>query len=331
LANTVNIGANLGAMASSSQMILPNIPFGFWLLFFVIVILVLQVFLSYRVYARFLQILALALLAYVATAFITQPDWIDVFRHTFVPRLEWDSANLMNLVAILGTTISPYLFFWQASEEVEESIDKHRIQLTGRGLPKISRFDISDMRIDTMIGMFFSNMVMFFIIVTAGTTLHKAGITVVDTPTHAAQALLPLAGPWAYGLFTLGIIGVGMLSIPILAGAASYAVSEAIGWKVGLYNKFKQAHGFYGVIILATLIGLLVNLTSIPPFTLLYYTAILNGLCAPFLMAIIVQVAGNQKIMGKYTSSRLMTWMGWIITVVMTVAGIALIYDLLIR
>lgn len=329
VANVVNIGANLGAMAASANMVISGISFIWWLFIFALLVVLSEIFLPYRTYAKVLQVLALCLFAYVVTTFIIQPDWLAVAKSTLLPKLTFDESSILNIVAILGTTISPYLFFWQASEEVEENIDQHRIQLTGKGLPRITPRDIGNMRLDTFIGMFFSNAVMFFVIVAAAFTLHPAGITTVDSPVQAAQALLPLAGVGSYVLFTIGIIGVGLLSIPVLAGAASYAVSEAIGWKAGLYNKFSQARPFYWVIVIATIVGLAINFTDIPPFTLLYYTAVLNGLCAPFVMALIIMISNNPKIMGKYVNTPLRNWIGWIITFLMTAAGVYLIYTLL--
>lgn len=229
----------------------------------------------------------------------------------------------MNILAILGTTISPYLFFWQASEEVEEEVENHKLRAMGQGVPHVNKKDVKKMRVDTFVGMFFSNVVMFFIITTTASTLHVHGIFEIETATQAAQALKPLAGDAAYLLFAAGIIGTGLLAVPILAGSASYAVSEAFGWKEGLYRKFRQAHGFYGVIIIATVIGLLVNLTPIKPFQMLYYTAILNGIIAPPLMVLLMLISNNKKIMGEYTNSFSINILGVIITAVMGIASLA--------
>lgn len=322
VANTVNIGADLGAMASSGQMLF-NVPFIFWLIGMTVLTLLLEVFVSYKVYVRFLKYLAFSLFAYIIAAFIIKQDWGKIAYSTLIPHLSLSKEYVMNIVAILGTTISPYLFFWQASEEVEEEVENHKLRAMGQGVPHVSKKDVRKMRADTFVGMFFSNVVMFFIITTTASTLHVHGIFEIETATQAAQALKPLVGDAAYLLFAAGIIGTGLLAVPILAGSASYAVSEAFGWKEGLYRKFRQAHGFYGVIIIATVIGLLVNLTPIKPFQMLYYTAILNGIIAPPLMVLLMLISNNKKIMGEYTNSFSINILGVIITAVMGIASLA--------
>jgi Mn2+/Fe2+ NRAMP family transporter len=231
----------------------------------------------------------------------------------------------MNIVAILGTTISPYLFFWQANQEAEVEVAEHKIWAMGFGTPRVTGKDVRRMRVDTVIGMFFSNMVMFFIMVSTASTLHASGINWIDSAPQAAEALRPLAGDAAFLLFAVGIIGTGLLAVPVLAGSASYAFSEAFRWKEGLYRKFSQAHGFYGIITLATLLGLLINYLPVSPFTLLYYTAILNGLCAPPLMILILLIANNEKIMGKRVNSRFSNVAGIVITTLMSLAAIGLL------
>ncbi|KKQ94888.1 MAG: iron transporter [Candidatus Levybacteria bacterium RIFCSPHIGHO2_02_FULL_39_36] len=322
-ANTINIGANLGAMASSAELIL-GIPFFFWLLLITASTLILEIFISYKVYSKFLKYLTISLLAYVAVVFVVKQDWITVLTSTIIPRFSISSAYIMNIVAILGTTISPYLFFWQEAEEVEEEVAAGKIVAMGRGVPKFSKQDIKTMRLDTVFGMFFSNLVMFFIIATTASTLHLKGITNIETASQAAEALRPLAGDLTFILFSAGIIGIGFLAIPILAGSASYAVAEAFGWREGLYRKLKQAHGFYGAIILATLIGLLVNFIGIPPFKMLYYTAVINGIAAPPLMVIILLISNNKSIMGEHVNSGFSNFMGIIITLVMSIVALAL-------
>ncbi|MBI4080333.1 MAG: Nramp family divalent metal transporter [Candidatus Levybacteria bacterium] len=324
VANTINIGADLGAMAASGQMLF-DIPFIFWLIGMTVLILILEIFVSYKVYARVLKYLAFSLFAYIITAFIIKQDWSVVFLSTFIPNIAFSKAYIFNIVAIFGTTISPYLFFWQAGEEVEEEVEKGKIRSMGAGIPKINNRDIKDMRTDTIIGMFFSNIVMFFIIVTTASTLHAHGITHIETAAQAAEALRPIAGDFAYVLFALGIIGTGILAVPVLSGSASYALSEAFGWREGFYRKFEKAHGFYGVITVATLIGLLVNFTSIAPFQMLYYTAIINGIAAPPLLILILLITNNKKIMGKYVNSFASNIFGIIITAIMGIAAIFLI------
>ncbi|MFA6551233.1 MAG: divalent metal cation transporter [Patescibacteria group bacterium] len=326
-ANTINIGADLGAMASAAQLLF-DLPFAFWLIFMTAVTLILEVFVSYQVYAKYLKYLTLTLFAYVATVFAVKQDWSVILFSTIIPTLSFSKDYLMNIVAILGTTISPYLFFWQASEEVEEEVVKHKIKAMGVGIPRVNNRDIKDMRLDTIIGMFVSEAVAFFIIVTTASTLHQAGITNIETATQAAEALRPLAGNFTFILFALGIIGTGLLGVPVLAGSASYAIAETLGWKEGLYRKFKQAHGFYGIITIATLFGLLINFVSIPPFKVLYYSAVLNGLVAPPLMILILLIASNKKIMGKRTNSFFLSSLGWVITSFMTIVAIMLLYNL---
>lgn len=328
VANTINIGADLGAMASAGQLVL-RLPFTILLLFMTVATLVLEVFVSYKVYAKFLKYLTFALLAYLVTAFIVKQDWGKIFQATFIPTFSFNKEYLMNIVAVLGTTISPYLFFWQAGEEVEEEVANKKLQQMGTGIPQITKRDIRTMRLDTVVGMFFSNLVMWFIIITAGSTIFTGNLVNIQTADQAALALKPLAGDFAFILFAIGIIGTGFLAVPILAGSASYAFSEAFGWKEGLYRKFTQAHGFYAVITVATLVGLLVNFTPIKPFQMLYYTAIINGICAPPLMVLIMLIGNNQKIMGNYVNSFLSNLFGWTITVIMTLAALALLYTLI--
>jgi len=327
IANTVNIGADLGAMASSARLLI-DLPFAFWLIVMTAITLLLEVFVSYKVYARYLKYLTLSLLSYAAVTFSVKQNWGDIILSILIPTFVWSQGYLMNLVAILGTTISPYLFFWQASEEVEEEVAAHKIRTMGWGVPRVNKRDLRNMRIDTFSGMFFSELITFFIIATTAATLYRAGITNIETATQAAEALRPLAGNFTFSLFALGIIGTGFLAVPVLAGSASYAIAESFSWREGLYQKFKRAHGFYGVITIATLIGLLVNFTSVKPFQMLYYAAVLNGVIAPPLMVLILLISGNKKIMGKRTSSPLFLTLGWVITIFMTIAAIMLLYNL---
>ena len=326
LANIINIGADLGAMAASAQLLI-GLPFAFWLILLTVVILVLEIFIPYPAYANILKYLALSLLAYVVTVFIVKQQWNTIIYSSFFPHFSLGRDYLLNVVAILGTTISPYLFFWQTDEEVEEEVAHKKLKMMGKGIPHVRNRDIRDMRIDTVIGMFFSNLIMFFIIVTAASTLHAHGIFKIETASQAAQALRPFAGNFAYILFAAGIISTGLLAVPILAGSASYAIAETIGWKTGLYLKLKKAHGFYGVITIATLIGLLVNFTPITPFQMLYYAAVLNGICAPPLMIIILLIGNNEKIMGTHTNSKFSNLLGWTITGIMIVAVLFLILN----
>jgi NRAMP (natural resistance-associated macrophage protein)-like metal ion transporter len=326
LANTINIGADLGAMASVGEYLF-GVPFVGLLILIAAVILTLEIFVPYTAYAKILKYLTLSLFAYIISAVIIKQDWSQIAVSTFTPAFSFEKEYLFNIVAILGTTISPYLFFWQADQEVEEDVARHRIKTAGKGIPKIINKDIKEMRVDTTTGMLFSNIVMWCIIITAGSTLFANGIFEIETADQAALALKPLAGEFAFILFALGIIGTGLLAIPILAGSAAYALSETFNWKAGLNKKFKQAHGFYTVIIIATIIGVLINISPIQPFKMLYYTAVINGLAAPFLITIILLISNNKRIMGRHTNSRITNIFGWTIVIIMFLAALGLIFS----
>jgi NRAMP (natural resistance-associated macrophage protein)-like metal ion transporter len=327
IANTVNIGADLGAMAASAQMLV-GLPYVFWLIFMTVIILVLEIFVGYKVYAKILMYLTFTLLAYFFTAFIVKQDWGLILKDTFIPQIKFSKDYVFNVVAFLGTTITPYLFFWQADQEIEEQIVEHKIMAIGAGIARVTSCDIRDLRFDTMFGMLFSQLMAFMIIITTAATLFSHGITNINTAPEAAQALKPLAGNFAYLLFATGIIGTGLLAVPVLSGSAGYAVSEALGWNSGLGQKFKDVHGFYGVIIISTLIGLLINFIGIDPIKALYYAAAVNGLLATPLMIIILLIGNNKKIMGKYVNKWLSKTLTWIIIGVMGICGLFLIYTM---
>ena len=327
VANTINIGADLGAMASSTQMLM-GLPFNFWLLLITGSIVILEVLVPYKTYSRILKYLALSLLSYVLAAFIIKLDWGEIFRATLVPHLEFSADYLLNIVAVLGTTISPYLFFWQASEEVEEEVMNGQIPDMGIGKPYVTRRGVTVMNWDTVVGMFFSQIIMFFIIVTTAATLHTGGITTIQTAAEAAEALRPLAGDLAYLLFAAGIIGTGLLAVPVLAGASAYAVAEMAGLKEGLGKKPGGAKGFYAVIAISTLIGMSIDWLGINPMTALYYSAALNGLAAPPLMALVITIANKKDVMGRFVNTRASNFLGWAITLIMALAGVALIVNL---
>jgi len=328
VANIINIGADLGAMAAAVGLLVP-LRF-FWLLLVITVVTgALELYVPYPTYAKFLKYLTLSLLAYVATAFIIKQNWGLVLYSTFVPHIAFTKGYIMNIAAILGTTISPYLFFWQADEEVEEEIESGKIRGMGKGVPKIKSTDIAQMRIDTVLGMFFSQMVMFFIVVSVAATLSQGGAHTITSAADAAEALKPVAGNFAFILFTLGILGTGLLAVPVLAGSAGYAIAEAVGWRVGLGKSVSKAPGFYGVIGVATLVGLLVNFSPVDPMTMLYYSAMLNGVLAPPLMILILFIANNKKILGKRTNSKLSNTLGIIITTIMSAVSLSFIYNLL--
>lgn len=324
IANTINIGADLGAMAAVAQMII-GLPFIFLLIGMVTITLALEIFISYKTYAKYLKYLTFSLLTYVIAAFAIKIDWGQVLLSTVIPHVELSKTYLMNIVAIFGTTISPYLFFWQASEEVEEEITHHKLRSMGAGQPKITPKDISRLKTDTIVGMFFSNLIMFFIIITTAAALFANGIKNITSAQEAAMALRPLAGDFAFLLFAIGIIGTGLLAVPILAGSASYALSEAFGWRAGLYQKLRKAHGFYGAITIATLLGLLINFLDINPISVLYYTAIINGIIAPPLLIIIMFIANNKKIMGERINSKFINILGVITITVMILAVFGLL------
>jgi NRAMP (natural resistance-associated macrophage protein)-like metal ion transporter len=328
VANTINIGADLGAMASSAALII-GLPFVVLLLTMTVVTLLLEVFVPYPTYAKFLKYLTLSLLAYVVTLFVVKEPWGTIGWNTIVPHVQMNKEYLMNIVALLGTTVSPYLFFWQADEEVEEEVESGKLKAMGVGTPKINSDDVRAMRQDTVIGMSLSNVITFFIIATAASAFGMNGINDISTADQAAKALEPLAGPFAEILFALGIIGTGLLAVPVLAGSAAYALSEAFTWKEGLYLKMKQAHGFYGIITVATLTGLLINFTHIPHFKMLYYSAVLNGILAPPLMVLILLIGNNKKIMGKYVNGKASNVFGWVITAVMGVCAVAMVVTLI--
>lgn len=329
VANTINVGADLGAMSSATQLLLGG-PFIFWLLVITFVSISTQILVPYHSYARILKYLAISLFAYVISAFAVKQDWRQVGIATVVPYISFSKEYLMNIVAILGTTISPYLFFWQADEEVEEEVEHHRLKEAGFGRPILRKGDIAQLRADTLIGMLFSQLVMFFIIITTAATLHVQGITDVTTADQAARALQPIAGQFTFLIFALGIIGTGFLAVPILAGSAAYALGEACKIKVGLGKTFKQAPVFYGIIAGLVLLGMCVNFLPIPPFKLLYYTAIINGLIAPPLLMMILVISNNRKIMGKHVNNLWSNMAGVIITGVMTVAGLAVVISIFI-
>ncbi|MFA6336015.1 MAG: divalent metal cation transporter, partial [Bacteroidales bacterium] len=270
--NVFNIGANLGAMAKGVQLLAPNIPFIFLVVAFTLVTLLMQIFINYTKYAKYLKYLALVLLAYIFTAFAVQDfSWTQAFRHGVIPSITFSKDQILLICAILGTTISPYLFFWQTSQEVEDQIAQGKVTLASRQGTDMTA--VKKMRIDVWSGMFLSNLVMFFIIAVCAATLYKQGITNINTASDAAMALRPLAGDGAFWLFAIGIIGTGLLGVPVLAGSSAYAISESFGWREGLSHKLKTASAFYGVIIISMLVGLGMNVIGLDPIKALIYSA----------------------------------------------------------
>lgn len=326
-ANAFNIGADLGAMAKAVQLLSPGLSFSFLVVGFAITSLLLQVLTPYAKYARYLKWLALVLISYIVSALLANIDWGVAIKHLFVPDMTFDRDSLLLICAILGTTISPYLFFWQTSQEVEEEILDGKTTLRQRSSATDPK-QIRRMRIDVWSGMFLSNLVMFFIIAACGWVLFPNGITNIQSAAQAAEALRPFAGDATYYLFALGIIGTGMLAIPVLAGSSSYAVAESLRWKEGLHRTLRQAHAFYGVIIISMLVGLSLNFIGLDPIKALIYSAAANGIVAPFVLFFIVKLSSNKKVMGHWVNHRSTTIIGWFTTAVMAVAGLAAIWSI---
>lgn len=323
-ANALNIGADLGAMAKAVQLLAPGFNFGLAVVGITLLSLLLQIFTPYARYARYLKWLALVLLSYVFSALMAHLNWSDVAHQAVIPTLHFDKDQLLIICAILGTTISPYLFFWQTSQEVEEQILQGKTRLRDRRIATSDQ-EVKSMRIDVWTGMLLSNVVMFFIIAACGALLHAHGITNIQTTSQAAQALRPFAGNATYFLFSMGIIGTGLLAIPVLAGSSSYAFAESFRWKEGLYRNLRQAYAFYGVIIISMLVGLGLNFVGIDPIKALIYAAVANGLVSPIILFFIVSMSANKKIMGRWVNKKPVTGLGWFVTALMTVAGVAAI------
>lgn len=325
-ANTFNIGADLGAMAKAVQMLIPGTDVRFLLICFTILSLTLQIFSTYEKYAKYLKYLAVVLLAYVGSALLVRLNWTDLLQGAFIPTISFSKEQIFMISAVLGTTISPYLFFWQTSQEVEEEIMEGKTTIALR--QDVHKREISKMRIDVWSGMFFSNIVMFFIIAASAAALNARGIMNIETADQAAEALRPIAGDFAYFLFAIGIIGVGMLALPVLAGSASYALTESFGWREGLYRTLRHAYGFYGVIIVSTLVGLAINFAGIDPIKALILSAIINALVSPVVLVLIVLLSRDKKVMGEWVNSKFVTAVGWLVVGLMGLAGFAVIVSM---
>lgn len=348
-ANAFNIGADLGAMAEATRLVFPQLSFAWLVIGFTVFSLLLQIFTSYKAYANYLKWLALILFAYIFTAFTIDLDWGDIMNYAFIPHMVFDKEHLLIVAAILGTTISPYLFFWQTSQEVEEKIlhgtvvEEHFemtkvISADGAAIgaesittsqslvpvPVITAVpeqDMKDMRIDVWSGMLISNLVMFFIIIVCSATLFKNGITDIKTAADAANALRPLAGDGAYLLFAIGIIGTGLLAVPILAGSASYALAESFRWVSGLHHRLREAYAFYGIIVVSMLVGLGLNFIGLDPIKALIYSAIANCIVAPIVLVFIVRLSSRKDVMGEHANTMTTKIVGWGVTMLM--AGVA--------
>jgi NRAMP (natural resistance-associated macrophage protein)-like metal ion transporter len=313
----MNIGADIAGMGAVGNLLFPKIDASYFSVMFTVLLLGLIIYLPYQKIASTLKYLCIVMLVYFVVPFLYKQDFSQILSSTFIPKIEFTKEYLAILVGILGTTISPYLFFWQASVEVEEMQHKHKHLMVNKRI-------IHAMEQDVDFGMGFSGFVMYFIILTTGTVLYGAGIHQIDTVEQAAMALKPLAGDLAYVLFAVGVIGTGLIAIPVLSGALSYIYSETFGWEQGLDKKFHEAKGFYVIIMISLLLGLSMNYIGISPIQALIYTAILYGITAPVLIGIILHISNNEEIMGEYTNSRYLNLMGGIALVLMAVASIAL-------
>ncbi|HTB99969.1 MAG TPA: divalent metal cation transporter [Ferruginibacter sp.] len=316
---TLNIGADIQGMGAVTHMMFPQIPPFVCSIIFTGILMFIIIKYPYQKVAMILKWLCLSVLLYIIVPFMVKQDWVTVLKSTFIPTIKFNKDFLYILVAILGTTISPYLFFWQATMEAEDVAHSKKTVIVNKQI-------MTHMEVDVNVGMLLSNVVMFFMILTAGSVLYKADIHQIDTVDQAAKALEPLAGRFTYLIFTLGIIGTGLLAIPVLAGSQSYMLSETFGWEAGLDKKFPQAKAFYITIVISLLVGLCLDFIGISPIQALIYTAILYGVTAPVLIAIVMHIGNNKKIMGTYTNSKLSNILGGITLLLMTIAAVAVVY-----
>lgn len=327
VANVINIGADIGAMAAAATILVP-MSFVAWTLLMTTTILLLEIFTTYKEYARILKWLALSLLAYPVTVFIVQLPWATVLKATFIPHIEFSYSFFFIITGVLGTTISPYMFFWEASQEVEDIRDKKLIR---SGMPVIRQLNISEMRLDNNSGMIISEITTWSIMVVAGTVLHNGGVTNIQTAADAAKALEPLvssfpnAGYLSKVIFSVGILGLGFLAVPVLSGSTAYAVSETFNWKSGLNLKLRRAHGFYGVIIVSTIVGLLMNFVGINPVKALIYAAVLNGIAAVPLIFLIAKISSSDKILGEFKGGKFSGILLWITFLAMGAAALGIL------
>ncbi len=322
IANIINIGADLSAMAASAEMVVGKGEHAF-VFAFAIVSVLLQLYVSYHQYARLLKWLTLSLFAYVGVLLVVHVDWRAALIGLVWPA-DLSRGALLTIVALLGTTISPYLFFWQSSQEAEEISDSPR-QKPIKDAPRSARGQFRRMRFDTLAGMAFSNLISIIIITATAATLHQQGVTQIESAAQAAEALRPVAGNFAFALFAIGIIGTGFLAVPVLAGSTAFAVAEVFGWKEGLEKQPKQAAGFYAIIVLATFLGLLIDWSPLDPIRALFWSAVLNGLAAVPLMIAMMVVVSRKQVMGRFTASRSLLVLGWAATAVMALASTAML------
>ena len=321
-ANTINIAADLGAMAAALKLLIGG-QAHVYAIVFAVVSLVLQIFMPFPRYSPILKLLTLALFAYVATVFAVDVPWSEVLLGTVLPKASLQADYIVTVVAIFGTTISPYLFFWQASQEVEEQRAAEGEEPL-KEAPGQAREQLSRIKLDTWIGMGFSNLVAFFIMLTSAVTLHVHGVTDIQTSAQAAEALRPIAGDFAFALFTAGIVGTGLLAVPVLAGSAAYAVAETFRWPIGLGLRLLEARGFYAILSIATLLGVAIDFTPIDPIKALFWSAVINGVIAVPIMAVMMLMAARGDIMGPFTATRRLKVLGWLATVAMAAAVVAM-------
>jgi NRAMP (natural resistance-associated macrophage protein)-like metal ion transporter len=322
LANVINIGADLGAMGAALELILPGRQW-LYVAAFAILIVLLEVFMRYASYASVLRWLTLSLFAYVATVFVVGVPWGTVAFHLVVPHVEWTAAYFTIVVAIFGTTISPYLFFWQASEEVEEVREDPAAEPILEAPDQAPR-QLQRIQLDTMVGMAASNLIALFIVLTTAATLNAHGVTNIETSADAAKALRPIAGDFAFAVFALGIVGTGLLAVPVLAGSAAYALGETLGWNIGLDERLARAPAFYGAIAGGIFIGALLNFTSLDPIKALIYSAVVNGVVAVPVMTMIMHMASQRRVMGEFALHPGLKILGWIATAVMGAAAVGM-------
>ncbi len=327
VANTINLGADLGAMGAAAQLIVPA-NFTVLVLFFTAAILILEIFTNYKTYARILKWLCVTLFSYVITVFLVKEPWGTILKATIIPHIEFTAGFFFIITGVIGTTISPYMFFWEASEEVEEEKSKGMIR---NGTATVTRLFMRRLRMDNLMGMVSSQIAAWCIIVVGATVLHHNGITHITSAAQAAQALEPLVHSFPHSgflaelIFAIGIIGLGFLAVPVFSGSASYALSEALNWRSGLNLKLKRAHGFYGVITIATLVGLMINFIGINPIQALVVTAVINGVVAVPLILLIARIARNKEIMGEYRSGTMSNIMVWAAFAFMAASAIAML------
>ena len=319
LANVINIGADLGAMGAALKLMLPG-PQTPYVAGFAALIVVLEVFMQYASYASVLRWLTLSLFAYVATVFVVGVPWGTVLLHLVVPHIEWTGAYFTVVVAVFGTTISPYLFFWQASEEVEDVKDDPAAEPI-LDAPADGPRQLKRIRLDTIVGMAASNLVALFIVLTTAATLNAHGVTNIETSADAAKALRPIAGEFAFAVFALGIVGTGLLAVPVLAGSAAYALAETLGWRTGLGERPGRAPAFYGAIAAAVLVGALLNVSPLDPIKALIFSAVVNGVAAVPIMVMIMIMASQRRIMGEFALHPWLKTLGWLATAVMAAAA----------